>query len=117
MKPRTPLADSRGLAVKLRWKCLRSVGIQLRELFRRHFEGVRCLGGRSDHQPERVLVGVVEDLANHRRRDKHRVELFERQRVRLSEPYASATLEQDVELLLLEMAVFRGCLPGTEAPH
>jgi hypothetical protein len=68
--------------VKLRWKCSRAVGIQLRELLRRHFESVRCLGGSSDHQPERVLVGVVEDLANHRRPDKHRVERFVEQRSR-----------------------------------
>ncbi len=50
------------LARKLRRKRLGTVGVEVRERLRRHVERVRGFRRRTDHEPQRVRGGVVEEL-------------------------------------------------------
>ena len=67
--------------------------------------------GGADHEPELVVVGVVEELANRPGVDDEGTERFSVDLV--ADPGSPASLKQHVELFLRSMAVFRGCLAGS----
>jgi hypothetical protein len=81
-----------------------SGGIERGELFGGHLEGVGRFRRRAGDQPERVGVGVVEDLAHASGIDEQRGERVEGQELVLDSD-ASGAFQHDVELVLGEVTV------------
>ena len=88
---------------------LGSVRVQLGKLAGGHLQRVGRLGGRADHQPERFVFGVVEDLAYAAGLDEHGGEREGQQFV--LDPDSATALQDDVELVLDSVTVAGRGLP------
>ncbi len=119
--PRSPApSPSPELAGQLWRERSRPLGVHVGEPLGRHLERVRRLGRSADDEPERVCVGVVEDLAQRARLDEQRGERSERETLLAllaADPDPARALEHDVQLLLLAVAVPGRRLARSEVPQ
>ncbi len=81
-----------------------------------HLERVRRFGRRADDEPELIGVGVVEELTHRVGVNMDCGERIDGEHV-LIDAHAAGAFEQDVELVLICVAVAGGGLPGLQPPH